>query len=487
MFKILKPWQSCVTPQRVAFLGSLLLSLVAYLGAVTIGKDGAFYVDVAQTIADQGVAAGAERFHWIGFPLLLAALHKLTALPIEGLAYLICGLFLAGTCTLLVDLAVRGFPRSAWWAVLVVLAMPAFNEFRSDIIREHGFWFFTILSLWLAQAWYDRGNWWRAIAIQVSIFAAATFRLEALLLEGVFALWLLSGLRLRIGRIRFLQLYWLPLVFACVLVSTLPVLNWQRVQYFASMLDPAQVYDDFKVLAAQFADSLKYKYSRDDAGIVVFFGVCGLIIVKFFKLLGPFVFPLLTSAGRAGGWQAASYYKTFLLAWSFYFFVLLLFFFNEQFINSRYVSFLNILFAPIIAVAVAKFAERYCKLGRILLVIGLLIMLGGVISLSPKKTHYIEAGRWMAAHYDKTDTVFYGDARVGYYAGWGYSDRHMGSVLELSVEALRKYKLFVVEAAQDESWLQEWLEKNHLKRVALFGNGKGDEIQIIAHKPAASG
>lgn len=475
-------WRQYVTPQVAVFCGSLLLSLISYFGVATIGKDGAFYVDIAQTIADHGIAAGVARFHWIGFPLLLAALHKITSLPIEGLAYVVCALFMAGTCTLLVDVVVRGFRKSAWWAVLVVLAIPALNEFRSDIIREHGFWFFSVLSLWLAMDWFERGKWWVAVAIQFSIAAAAIFRLEALLLEGVFALWLLPGLRTRLGWLRIVQFYWLPMLVAAFLLSSVSIMNWRRVQYFMGMLNPVQMHSDFQLLASQFSDSLRYKYSRDEAGVIVFFGVCGLVLVKFLKLLGPFVLPLLTREGFAGVVVALSRYRTFILAFMAYVFVLLLFFFHEQFLNSRYVSFLNIMAVPFVVVATSFFSERYRYFGRVVLILGVLVMLGGVISLSPKKTHYIEAGHWMAGHYEKTNAVFYDDPRIGYYAGWGYPDGQMRSVRDLNEKALREYLLFVLEVEPDEPWLQEWLDRNNLVRIAIFDNNAGDFVQIFTRK-----
>jgi hypothetical protein len=82
----------------------LAISLVAYLGAVTITKDGAFYADIARTITEEGITAGAARFNWVGFSLLLSALHQLTGLSIEAIAYLSGALFIAGACALLVDI-----------------------------------------------------------------------------------------------------------------------------------------------------------------------------------------------------------------------------------------------------------------------------------------------------------------------------------------------------------------------------------------------
>ena len=483
MFERLGQWSGWVTPQRLALVGSLMLSLIAYMGAVTIGKDGAFYVDIAQSIADQGVAAGAVRFNWIGFPLLLAGLHQVTGLPIEGLAYFICAVFMAGTCVLLVDLVARYRPQAAWWAVLVVLAMPAFNTFRADIIREHGFWFFSVLALWLAARWHVRGGSWLAAAVHGAVALAVAFRLEALVLEVALVLWLLPNVASRSGGRQLLQFFWLPLLAAMAFPLALlfdDVLSQRRIQYFLSMLNPQQIQQDFQALAQQFADSLRHKYSRDDAGTIVFIGVAGLIVLGFLKLLGPFVAPFLLREGRQESARGLRAFMPLVHCCWLYGIVLLLFFFHEQFVNSRYLSFLSLLAAPLVALAAWGFASRYPKWAKALGAVALLVMLDNVVSLGAKKTHYIEAGRWLSAHYQKPDAVFLDEPRVGYYAGWGYAGGQLLTILELPPEQVEQFQLFVVEADSDEAWLDEWLLNHRLQRVAKFANRKGDAVHIIA-------
>ncbi|GAB1367803.1 hypothetical protein MASR1M42_03510 [Azonexus hydrophilus] len=99
--------------------------------------------------------------------------------------------------------------------------MPAFSSFRDDIIREHGFWFFSVLSIWLAYRWQEHGGWWQALLVQAAIGGAVAFRLEALLLEFALVLWLAPSLRERAVGAR--QLCWLPLLGAAglLLVATL--------------------------------------------------------------------------------------------------------------------------------------------------------------------------------------------------------------------------------------------------------------------------
>ncbi|WP_415033767.1 hypothetical protein [Azonexus sp.] len=463
-------------PIPSTFAASLLLSLIAYLGSVTIGKDGALYVDIARTIVDHGLAAGAARFNWIGFPAVLAGLHQLSDLPIETLAYLLCALFMAGTCTLLVDLTLQRAPQATWWIVLVALAMPAFNSFRDDIIREHGFWFFSMLSLWLAYRWQARGGWWRALLVQAAIGGAIVFRLEAVLLEFALVLWLTPSLRQGEGWLRLAQLCWLPLLGVASLLLVATQLSSSRLEYYLAMLSPLQVYNDFQAITQQFAASLQYKYSRDDAHIVVLVGVIGLISVKFMKLLGPFIFPLFSSAGREGLRQAALVFSLPCIAAGLYFVVLLIFFFHEQFVNSRYLSFLNLLLTPLAALALAHFSVSHRKLAKLLLGFALIVMLANVVSFSAKKTHYIEAGRWLAEHAAASDVIYYDEPRIEYYAGFGYKSMVTFSQAKDEPE---RFRYLMLETKANETWLQDWLSAHQLRILAQFSNRKGETVLAI--------
>lgn len=471
-----------LSPVQLAFFGSLLLSWVAIFGTVTIGKDGAFYIDIAQTFLDQDAAAAFQLFNWPWFSFLLGATHWLTGIPLESCAYLWCALFMAGTCALLVDCVQQRLPTAGYWAVLVVLAMPSFNTFRSDIIRELGFWFFSTLALWLALAWWTHGGWLRALAIQLAVIAAALFRLEAIMLSGALTFWLLPGLGCRAGWLRLLQLNALPLLCGILALGVLAGMSGAsqgRVGHYLMLLDPRQIVGAFHELSSQFAGSLKAKYSRDDAGLIIFFGLLAAVLIKFIKLLGPFALPFLSG----GSWRMVQTYRQqfapFAWAWGGYLAVLLVFFIHEQFINSRYLSFLDLLVVPLAVLALVLFAERFPRMGKAVVVLALLVMLDNVISLGAKKTHYIEAGNWLAAHVERTDAIYYDDSRIAYYAGWGYPQQSVSRDQAMSPAHAAQYRYFLIEAEVDEPWLQGWLNQQHKRVLAQFANAKGDTVLAV--------
>jgi len=465
-------------PVRLAFIGSLLLSLIAVLGVAVVGRDAALYLDIARQVSEQGPRVAWQVFDWPWFTLLLAGTHSLTHLPLEWCAYLWCALFMAGTCAVLVDCVRQRVPEAATWACLVVLAMPAANQFRNDIIREQGFWFFSFLALWFALRWQERGGWQRAAAIHVAIGAAMLFRLEAVMLVAAMGLWQCVGL-LRGNWQRFVQYASLPLFAGVAVLLVLMLkggLSSERVANYAGMLNPHRVLDAFTQLSEQFGNSLAYDFSRDEAGRIVFFGLLAAVLIKFVALMGPFSLAFLSRPS----WQALRTYlrdyQSFAWAALLYLVILLLFFVIQQFMNSRYISFLNLLVVPLLATGLMLFARRFPRLGKVLVVVGMLVMLSNVISTGARKTQYVDAGRWIAANIDAKARVYYEDGRISYYADRGYP----GLIpRERALEDVRRYSYFVFESRPDEPWLVEWLQKHQMRILASFQNRKKATVVVI--------
>ncbi|VVN92361.1 hypothetical protein PS718_02003 [Pseudomonas fluorescens] len=465
-------------PVWLAFFGSLLLSLIAVMGTATVGRDAALYIDIAQQVTEQGPDVAWATFDWPWFSLLLAATHSILRLPLELSAYLWCGLFFAGTCALMVDCIRQRSPDITRWACLVVLAMPAVNAFRNDIIRECGFWFFCTLALWLALRWQARGGWLRAAFIHMAIVAAALFRLEALLLIPALAFWQLPSLWSSSRRLSFIQFSLLP-VIGLLVVSVTGVLMSARVVLYLDMIEPHSVFASFRMLCDQFANSLINKYSQDEAGRIIFFGILATMTITFVKLMGPFAIPFILRRnwGVLGiYWRD---YRPFAWVALLYLVVLVLFFIKQQFMNARYMSFLNLLFVPVLAMGLAAFAREFPRLGKGLVVLALLVMLSNVISTGAGKTHYVEAGRWMSSHVESDAPTYFTDGRISYYAGRGYVLPVLTQEEAISPAHAGDYRYFVIEAKGDEPWLNEWLAAHKLRILEHFANRKGATVVVI--------
>lgn len=462
-------------PVRFAFLASLLLSFVAIWGTVTVPRDATLYFDTAQVFLDQGLDSAFRLFDWPWFSVLLAVTHGVTGLSLENCGYLWCALLMAGTCALLVDCSRRWVPGSGYLACLVVLAMPAFNQYRGDILREFGFWFFCVLTLWLAERWRERDGWGGACLVQLAILMAAAFRLEAIFLFVALTLWALAER----SWARALRLNLLPALVALLALLSVPELSLGRLSYYQQVLDPRYLLTSFNQLADSLADAMRFKYSREDAGAILFLGMLGKLLLDSLICLGPLALPLLVSGRRAWRLIICGIARHFSWAWLGYFIVLLIFFVHSQFMITRYESLLAVLAVPAAVLALRDFCVRFPRAGRILLVVVVLVMLDNVISLGAKKTQLVEAGHWMAANVKPGEAVYYDDVRISYYAGRGARRQPHPRDVAMSPEHADSFRYFFIEADPDSPWLQEWLQQRNKRVLASFANTKGDTVLVL--------
>lgn len=207
-------------PVFLTFIASVLLSLLAISGTVTIGKDGAFYVDIARSISDHGISVAFERFNWPWLSILIAGVHNLTKVNHELIAYFLVVFFMAGTCSLTVSMVKRNTPKAVYWAVLLVLSVPVFNEFRAEIIRETGFWFFIVLTVWLVIK-KNNVSFLNGLFIQGAIVCATLFRSEALFIVPSIFIYLLIDRRCVNFRAKSLNLIKTFSVFFLILLAGL--------------------------------------------------------------------------------------------------------------------------------------------------------------------------------------------------------------------------------------------------------------------------
>ena len=467
------------SPAGVTFLLSLLLSLIATLNAGTVGSDAALYLDIAQIFTEEGWQATYRQFDWPWFSILLAVLHGVTHIPLELLAYGVCALLMAGACALMVRFLAGRVPELGWWACLVVLSVPAFNDYRGEILREYGYWFFAVLALTLCASWAERRGWLRVAAVYAAIMAAMLFRLEALFLAVAVCTWQLLSIRCLDDLRRAAELLFFPLA-GSVLALLLYMLfaeaaDLPRVSNFLMLLNPGELFESLQQMSAQFADSMISRHSREDAGKIVLFGVIATLLFKFWQGLGPFAVLIFY---RQGLGQIIGRFQPFGWACFFYFIVLVLFFLQTQFVSGRYISMLGWLAVPFVAFLAMTFAHRYPRSSKVLAVVNVLVMLANVVSLSPTKTHYKDGAQWVAEHVPPSAAVYFQERRMYYYAG-----RRIEPVLPVDQvigSAASGFDYFVLEFAAADPRLADFLTRERLHALISFENSGGEVVTIFA-------
>lgn len=476
-------------PARTAFIGSLTLSAIAIASAVGPNRDGMLYVDTARIFLEQGWGAARANFDWPFLAVLMAVVSQFSGLSPAAAGFLIGALLMAGVCSTLVLITRRSFPDAAWAACVVVLALPALNGYRDHIIREFGFWFFGLSALLAAMRWDERPGWRDAFFVHLLIGMATLFRLEAVALYAGLLGWQffrtgVSGWSRRVvmlGAVPFLGL-----VVGVVLLAGSPADTHARIAYYLTAANPVLAAERFSVAAHGFASSVLNRYSADEAGSILFFGLLSIIPVKFLQASGVFAVPLgfavfsRSGARRMQGWLP--------LAWEFaaYVAVLFVFLMHQYFLTGRYVSFLNLLAVPLISAGCILMVKRFARWRWALMLVAAIVALANVTSIGPRKTQYRDAGEWLALQAVTPERVYIEDGRIAYFANWRMA-KVVASTLsrdELARDVPSgRFDLILLNVRRKDSEFNDWLGGVPLTEVQRFTNSGGDAVVVLVPRP----
>lgn len=468
-----------LTPVGIAFFGSLLLSLIARMGS-TLNRDGILYVNTAQIFLEEGFGAAKAVFNWPFLSISLALVSKITGLGLENAGYLLNALFMAGACALMVSCAQRRQPEIAWSVCLMTLALPGLNEYRNELLREFGCWFFIMLAFWLALRWSEKPRWLTALAVQLALGAAALYRPEALALFPALIAWQVfaapQGERCR----RLLMLGGLPLAggIALLLLHFSGNLS-NRLASELGRLNTARFDAKAQILASALID-----YARGQARTILLWGSIALVPIKIIQKTGLLLIPLAFLFFSREARTTAKRFPLFAWGIAAHLLVLCVFVIDLQFLAGRYVGLVLLFSAPFVATGFGLMTRRYPRWRWLMIGLAVLLALANVISTGPGKQHFVEAGNWLASNGSAPSRVYIDSGRTAHHAGWQktkLAERNDRPAIEQAT-ADAQYDLFVLEISRHDPPVEDWLEKTGLRILKRFDHPNGDAVIIAVQK-----
>lgn len=461
----------------VIVLGSLLLSLISVISDPVLNRDGMLYVHTAELLMNDGWEAARDKFNWLFFPMVIAGFAWLTSIDPEVVAYLLCAVFLAGACFYLVRASDRLVPGTAWIAVVVVLCLPALNDYRPYVVRDFGAWFFVLGALYAVVCWRESRDWRNGMLFQAGTGMAMLFRPEMVFVfPGVLLAW--PWLRRPGYDFRDLgTLFWLCGLGGVVAAGFL-VRDWSlvggRLEKFLGYLNLSEHIGDFRDLAQHFGSEILNRFSRESAGFILFWGLVAMIPAKALGLLGVLAIPLgygfrpgLVARGR---FRAVQPFPSVALV---YLAILVLFLVVKQFMSDRYVVLLVLLLTPLVVEGFRALSELSWSRGwrHFFMVLLFLTAASSVITTGDRKLYLKSAGEWIREN-ALPQPVYFNEPKQRYYAGFAYEDKDKSpSRDEVLAERGGRYRSLVllVENAEQAERLQQWTERNRFRQVAAFG------------------
>lgn len=481
--------RSWINPISLVIIGSLFLSAIAIYDKGLPDRDGMLYIETASIFLEEGLFAARANFDWVFFPVCIGTISKITGLGTESSAYILSALLLAGVCATLVHTVQVQFPAATWYACLIVLTLPALNGQRSVIIRELGCWLFCLQALLFALHWQRNPTYEKGLIVQLLLLSSALFRVEAIVFFVSLALWQIFTKKPWKQRLKHLSmLITIPLGCGVIFIPLLASGKIEvagRIIYYASAANPAILFTRFHSVAEQMGNTVLNHYSADESGAILFFGLLSTIIIKFIThngiLLVPFTVFLWGKRLRQNfiDWQPQLYF--FIV----YAVVLVIFITFQLFISGRYIILLNILTIPLVTLGLQEMFERYPRWRFAFLSVLILAALANVVSFSPPKTQYREAGQWLAARPEIADRTYIEDSRTRYFAGAAFRTKQKLILLPKDIKKAvdnNQYDYIVIGLTKRNTGKTQWINSLNFEEAERFSSKSGDSVLILRHK-----
>jgi len=491
----------------VAVVVSLVLSAWCLYRDPVINHDGILYMRAAEAILAGGWRSGLAIYPWPLYAWLVALLHQATGLALEPAAHLLDFALqaLAVWAFISVVKELGGDRRTMVLAALVILVHPPFNEYRSFVVRDFGYWALYLFALRWFVRYFKAPGIAAAIGWGVSMVLATLFRIEGLIILLLAPLALLfrrePPFAARWGQLAKLQVVAIALLVVLAgwsLVGT-PIEQAGRLtepmQWLQHLWE--QLAGGFRQKAAALAQAVLNQYSSSYAMA----GVLALLLVIFLgKTIGALtpLYALLALHAWRGRLIPAPAGTGRVLAWLVLVQTAILvgFLVNNFFLTGRHAVAWALTVMPVVPFSLAALYDRWRRRaadGRTtrwvfpaVCVVLFVMVVDGLWSFGPSKSYLREAGLWVNARTSPAAKVHSNNPIVAFYVGGRGEDWKRGFTWEETAALLKgkswgEYDYVAVAVDRRHAERAAVLESGLGRApVARFANRRGDQVLVFS-------
>ncbi len=419
-----------------ALLTSLLLSVLIGYRHTVINPDGICYLLSAQVLnfgSMHDVMHFCPQAKWPFYSALIYGVARITHFPYEIAAYLLNGLLSLISVITFIKIIEKlgGNQRVMWLAALVILFAHQFNVLRDNIIRDHGFWAFYLVSIYLLLEYFHRPRLNMALLWNASLLLATLFRIEGaiFLFTMPFIAWFSRqsfSARLK----SFLSLNSVFMVACVALVLwhfTHPdqsAQQWGRVGEIIHQLQNGLtiITDRYHSVRAILMQHVFPAESLSDASVVVFLVWINWYLYNVVLTLGMGYSIFLLYA-----WFTRAAHFTSQNAWIVWGYVVVNtimtmgFLAENLFVSKRYLVALTLVLILWIPFAINQLINKWTSLRHrlfltVMAIIFLVSAISGVVEFGRSKYYVRTAGNWMATEIPADAKIYMNDLQLIYYS-----------------------------------------------------------------------
>ncbi len=493
-----------------ATFSSIMLSIWLIATYDVINPDGICYLKSAAVFNNAGFVAAKQlcgQAKWPFYSILIASLVKLSAMQLSyfSAAMVINSFFSLLTVLVFISIVRHLTPsiRVQWLALFVIVCAHEFNALRPDVIRDHGYWAFYLLSLYILLKFSaaDLGRWVYAILWGFTIGIATLFRIEGamfILLIPVWAFFFPFCLN-KNWIARFQQFLQLETVFFIGLIglffwhhsfSTLSSGRFAEV-IFQLKQGPILLVNLFLTRANALGSHVLSIYSASDAVSILFVTLFVWYFISIFLNL-TFVYAILVIFAWYKNLAKLNRQSTSVI-WSYITvngLITAIFFAENMFLSKRYLIALSLTLMLWVPFALDRLLSHWRQYRIVFFGVLFLIFyyaISGVVHFGPSKKYLREAGDWLATHATQKEKIYSNDYQLLYYT------QHIGNEIfalesqynHLSMISDKKWQAYDWLALQfnhheiDKGVAKKILQDFPMQPIVVFYNNRGDTVYIF--------
>lgn len=493
------------------FLISIILSLTQLYADSVVNTDGILYLQVASFIQKGDWITAGKLYNWLTYPYIIATLSSLTSLSLEYSAYFINTLFTAVTCTtfvLIVSQLGGNKKNTLLLATIIILCFPTINEYRTMVIRDHGYWSFYLLSCFFFFKSCLKPSFLTLFLFVFSIILATLFRAEGatFLILIPFMVYSLHLRKIKASKYPIVLYVFYALLIAIVIalwsfdiqtngftkLSSLLVRFTNRLALFFSTDSVSLQY------TKNFLNALTSRdHSEDYAPTILFLTFLIILFTEVISSVGPlYAIGLLFSAYKKQFFPATRLVKPWLLLIIINMIILAGFTISRFFLAGRYpVGLALILILPlpfIINFIFNRYLTPPSKIKKLwpmylLCILFASLSIDGLTSFGAKKDYLKEAGNWLANTNNSSSSNLYSNSpEVIFYSNTYSNTRAVNTPMESVIKQIKKGKLKNYDIIAIK--VNRKVPKDRINRLykllrlvpnKVFSNKRGDRVLIF--------
>lgn len=487
---------SSATLYFLAVCGSLLLSLLMIYQQGVINPDGVCYLQSAATFP-VGLSAATHlcgQAQWPFYSLLIFSVGQLVHGSYLTAAYGLDSFFSLLSVLTFVAIIRLLTPnlRIAYLGLLVILLAHSFNHHRAEILRDHGYWAFYLMSVYSLLRFFSQQHFHFALLWSAALGIATLFRVEGILFLFFlpFAIFLERritwALRIRaFAKLNFLTCFMFVIAFSWMYLH--PEFNGGRLNEIFDQLTHSLMLwvAHFNATADALGQYVLNAYSLHDARFILMLMLVGWYLFYVVSNLSGIYTLLLLYAWKkhCTTWIPSAYrvLGSYILLNG----LMTFFFLNDyMFLADRYLVALSLVLMLWVPFALEDLLQAWPKRRWLVIVSFLLVFICGIsswIEWGYSKTYLRAAGEWLATHAPPQAKIYSNDYMVLYYSN------HFGSTLFTLGPAYENLNKIAAEQWRQYDYLALRINKKMAKQnlpmmegtpIATFYNRRGDHVWI---------